>query len=231
MLIMRVPVITDTLVGKSIGFILTKEHSYFYNREKASFEKLEGLFMGPYHLVDKIIDKLLKSFLKYQESILDMEETLYANTAGKNFLNNWLVIKLEVLRIERILLKLTQTMDELLEYYKEQSDFPINNYVDIHEHIDRTTRSATLQLSKLDDLYSFYNAKSNDKMNKMIYILTIISAIFLPLNLMVGFFGMNTSGLPFAEGTNGTSIAISLMFVLGALSMAIVHFWRKKVEK
>jgi len=75
-------------------------------------------------------------------------------------------------------------------------------------------RSATLQLSKLDYLHSFYNAKSNEKMNRILYILTIISAVFLPLNLVVGFFGMNTSGLPFTQVPLGTFYAVSIMISL-----------------
>jgi len=87
-----------------------------------------------------------------------------------------------------------------------------------------------LQLSKLDYLYSFYNAKSNDKMNRMIYLLTIISAVFLPLNLVVGFFGMNTSGLPFADGKFGTYNAIMIMVSLVIITSSVVYFWRKRVE-
>jgi magnesium transporter len=92
-------------------------------------------------------------------------------------------------------------------------------------------RSATLQLSKLDYLYSFYNAKSNDKMNKMIYILTIISAIFLPLNLIVGFFGMNTTSLPFSSGNFGTHYVVTIMLSLIIITSVIVQIRRKKVER
>jgi len=214
-----------------LGFILTKEKSYFYNKEKKTFEEFSERFTGLYSMIDERIDKLLKAFIKYQETISDMEESLYSNNVDDSFLNNWLAIKLEILRIERVLLRATNTMDTFIEQYKDTAAFPINHYTDVHEHIERIMRSATLQLSKLDYLYSFYNAKSNDKINKMIYILTIISAIFLPLNLVVGFFGMNTSDLPFAQGTYGTFFVILLMLSLGIVTFSAVAFWRKKVEK
>ena len=231
MLIVRIPVISNELSAKSLGFIITKEKSYIYHKEKQRFEELTGRFEGPYKLLDKLTDKILKSFVKYQDSVADMEELLYEDSYKTDFMNTWLGLKLEILRIERILLKAERTIDNFIDYYTDVPGFPMNNYIDIHEHIERTMRSATLQLSKLDYLYSFYNAKSNDKMNKMIYILTIISAIFLPLNLVVGFFGMNTSGLPFASGTAGTYYAVFLMISLAVITSAIVQVWRKKVEK
>ncbi|QSZ41533.1 magnesium transporter [Sulfurimonas aquatica] len=231
MLILRIPVITDELNNVSLGFILTKENSYFYNIKENKFEELNGVYMGPYTLVDKVLDKLLKSFLKYAETISDMEESLYSDMADSDFLNNWLAVKLEILRIERVLLRTATTMEEFIDYNKDVDGFPMNHYVDIHEHMERTMRSAMLQLSKLDYLYSFYNAKSNDKMNKMIYILTIISAIFLPLNLLVGFFGMNTTGLPFATGEIGTYYAVSIMMSMVIITSLFVQKWRKKIER
>jgi magnesium transporter len=229
MLIIRIPVISDELDAKSLGFIITEQNSYFYNKNERTFEELQGRFEGPYNFIDKRIDRMLKSFIKYQDAVSDMEEMLYKDNISKHFIKNWLELKLDILRIERILLKVANTLNELIEYNKDVEKFPINNYVDIHEHIDRTMRSATLQLSKLDYLHSFYNVKSNDKMNRMIYVLTIISAIFLPLNLLVGFFGMNTSGLPFTSGNVGTYYAITLMFSLLIVATLLAYKWRKKV--
>lgn len=71
---------------------------------------------------------------------------------------------------------------------KKKEGFPVNHYLDLHEHCERLYRSVALQLAKLDYLYNFYNTRTNEKMNRLIFFLTIISAIFLPLNLFVGFF-------------------------------------------
>ena len=65
-------------------------------------------------------------------------------------------------------------------------------------------------------------------MNRLIYLLTIISAIFLPLNLLVGFFGMNTSDLPFAQGDGGTYKAIALMLFLLMGAVGTVWLLRKR---
>ncbi len=231
MLIIRLPVISNELSAKSLGFILTNEGSYLYNKSEKKLETLDGRFEGPYKVIDRNADKILRAFSKYQDAIADMEELLYVDKIRDDFMNRWLLLKLEILRIERILQKTLDTLNDLIEYYEHIPEFPINNYMDIHEHIERTVRSAALQLSKLDYLYSFYNAKSNDKMNRMIYILTIISAVFLPLNLVVGFFGMNTSGLPFTTGSSGTSFALMIMTSLILVTSLGVYFWRKKVEK
>lgn len=229
MLIIRIPVISNELNAKSIGFIITQQSSYYYNKNEKKFEELNDRFEGPYHFIDKLTDKMLKSFIKYQDAVSDMEEMLYKDNVNEQFIKHWLALKLDILRIERMLLRIANTLNELIDYYTNIEEFPINNYVDIHEHIDRTMRSANHQLSKLDYLHSFYNVKSNDKMNRMIYILTIISAIFLPLNLLVGFFGMNTSGLPFTSGSVGTYYAMSLMFSLFVITTLLVYKWRKKV--
>ncbi|WP_345975404.1 CorA family divalent cation transporter [Sulfurimonas sp. HSL3-7] len=231
MLIVRLPVIGKELQVISLGFVITPEKSYFYDKEEKRFKLLEERFEGPYGLIDRVTDQMLKSFTRYQDLIAAMEEKLYTDKASNDFMTEWLGLKRDILRIERVLVRALDTMKEVIDAYEEAPGFPINSYADLYEHIDRTMRSAALQLSKLDYLYNFYNIRTNEKMNRLIYTLTIISAVFLPLNLAVGFFGMNTSGLPFTGGSSGTLNAVLLMGALILMSSAIFYLWRSKVEK
>ena len=232
MLIARLPIIQDDeLEVISLGFIITDHNSYWYNPEEKRLQELEGRFIGPYNMIDILLDKLLKSFNIYQEQISDMEESLYDDTVKSDFMRQWLNLKRDIHRIERIMQRISNVMYDVIDYYKTDESFPMNHYGDIHEHCERTLRSATLQLSKLDYLYNFYNTRTNEKMNRLIFFLTIISAIFLPLNLIVGFFGMNTSGLPFTEGTSGTLNVIISLSLLGILTTLVVVLWRRKIEK
>jgi len=232
MLILRVPVIAEKLEGKSFGFVFQGENSFLYNKEEKKFEKLDDPFFGPYKIIDPITDALLKSFQNYRDVIIDMEERLYQNKNLDGFMPDWIDLKRDLLLIERILTRTSEVLLTMIRYYEETTGFPINSYIDLHEHMERILSSATHHLSKLDYLYSFYSARANDKMNKMIYILTIISAIFLPLNLLVGFFGMNTSELPFTSPeTNGTLYVELLILSLSAFTFAVALLWHRKTQK
>lgn len=204
MIIIRLPLIANTLKTNSCGFILTSDKSYFYDKKEKSFQELASRFVAPYKLLDKMISRLLKSFGKYQDRTADMEEVLYEDSSAEDFMTNCLGLKRDILRIERILQRTSEAFQEVTSHYADAENFPMNSYVDLDEHTERIQRLASLQLSKLDYIYNFYNARTNEKMNRLIYFLTIISAIFLPFNLVVGFFGMNTRGLPFSQGNYGT---------------------------
>ena len=69
-------------------------------------------------------------------------------------------------------------------------------------------------MDKLDNLYDFYRAKVDEKMNRNVYYLTLLSGIFLPLTLLTGFFGMNTGGLPWSDDPNGTWKVVAVSIVL-----------------
>ena len=232
MLIVRLPVIGEKLEAQSFGFVIEGQNSFLFNRDNKKFELLEDHFIGPYKIIDPMIDSLLKSFEKYRSMIVDMEELLYENKNIENFMADWIVLKRDILFIQRILTRTSEMLLVMVNHYRENTDFPMNHYIDIHEHMERIINSATHQLSKLDYLYNFYSARSNDKMNKMIYILTIISAVFLPLNLLVGFFGMNTSGLPFTSPEQtGTIKVVSLMFSLSILTFIAVLICHKRSQR
>lgn len=230
MLIVRLPIIKEELESVSLGFIFTSDKSYQYNIINNNLEELDNRFESPYRTIDSLLDDLVKSFSKYQDQLSDMEESLYTDSVEAHFMTQWLSLKRDILRIERIMLRTSAVMQNMIDHYESNEDFPINHYVDIHEHSERVLRSASLQLSKLDYLYSFYNTRTNEKMNRLIFILTIISAVFLPLNLLVGFFGMNTSGLPFTEGNNGTLNVIVTLGILIVITSLAVLLWRRRIE-
>lgn len=232
LLIIRMPVLGEKITGRSVGFIITAQNSFLYHREEKKFEMLEDRFIGPYKIIDDLTDELLKSFLKYQNLVVDMEELMYENKNTNTFMTDWVNLKRDLLSIQRILTRTSDMLLGMIHHYQHSADFPKNNYRDIHEHIERILNSATHQLSKLDYIYNFHGARANEKMNRMIYILTIISAVFLPLNLLVGFFGMNTSGLPFtASHSSGTLNVVFLMLALTVVTFMVMSLWRKKVQK
>ncbi|EAL7450269.1 magnesium transporter CorA family protein, partial [Campylobacter jejuni] len=84
-------------------------------------------------------------------------------------------------------------------------------------------------LTRIDTLYALTSAIKNEKMNKSIYLLSILSSIFLPLNLIVGFFGMNTNNLFFKDSPYGTLYIFSLICCI--LIVGFIFYHSKKTKE
>jgi Mg2+ and Co2+ transporter CorA len=96
---------------------------------------------------------------------------------------------------------------------------------DVLEHIERVLAHVRrLENSAETAVQMHFSAQSN-RTNSIMRTLTVLTAIFLPLNLVTGFFGMNFDALPLIHSATGFWIAAGIMLTLGiGLS---VFFWRK----
>ena len=233
MLIIRLPIMEKMHEFEmvSFGFVITDEKGYIFDKTTQLLQILPDRFKSIFETIDEKVDLLLNTFKLYQDEISKMEVKLYAQKIEKDFMSNWFRHKRDIVRIERVVSLAAGVLREFVEVYENHNDFPVNNYFDLLEHCERIHKSASLQLAKLDYIYSFYSTYTAEKMNRIIFVLTLISGIFLPLNLFVGFFGMNTSNLPFAGSENGTMRVLAIMMAVTLLSVFAVVLWKRWIEK
>ena len=62
--------------------------------------------------------------------------------------------------------------------------------------------------------------------NAIMRTLTVLTAIFLPLNLVTGFFGMNFDALPLIHSATGVWVTLGVMLAIG-VGLGL-FFWRKR---
>jgi zinc transporter len=72
-------------------------------------------------------------------------------------------------------------------------------------------------------LHEEIDSKLSSEINRHLYILSIMTALVLPPTLVTGFFGMNTSSLPFSAGSNGTGYAVAII-----VASILVAWWLLK---
>lgn len=205
----------------SYGFVLHQQKVYYYDQNAKNLLYLTDDLNGLYHFLDTKIDTLMNEIDKMQEKIVTLETKLYRQL-GSRFMEHWHAFKEELSHSERIILKAVDVLGMFITKSKSNTNFPLNEFNDLHEHLERTLRTNVSANDQLNNLYNYYTLRSNDRMNRSIYILTIVSIIFLPLNLVVGFFGMNTGGLPFQDSTMGTTYAfISMILFTAILAIAV----------
>lgn len=61
-----------------------------------------------------------------------------------------------------------------------------------------------------------------EQSNQILFVLTIVTVLALPINLVAGLFGMNVGGIPLANNPSGFWVVIGLLFVLTMLLVFIV---------
>jgi magnesium transporter len=216
-LILRLPEVQSDCVGvHSYAFVVEEDVCYLYNREAEKLEPL-GSLVQMNEFLDAITEKLIKDIQKYHYEIELLEESLYENRLSNMFMQKWLSYKKDVSLIHRLMFHAALSFEMFVTHHKRYKHFEELAYADLYEHMVRIRDLAKAAMDKLDNLYDFYRAKVDEKMNKNVYYLTIISGIFLPLTLLTGFFGMNTGGLPFTDDPNGTMKVITLSMLLELL--------------
>lgn len=188
-------------------FIITKSGEiYKYDKDFITIPDTHSL----YQQIDTIVNKSMQKVADMLSLIEQLEEDIYDT---KDIIETWFELKKDMLRMER---NLNQTLS-IHKTFMKRADFVQNDkklfmhFEDIEEHLSRMQRNCESNLLKLDGIYNLHTTLANEKMNQKIFALTILSAIFLPANLLVGFFGMNTKGLFFEENPNGTLIVTSII--------------------
>jgi len=97
---------------------------------------------------------------------------------------------------------------------------------DVLEHIERVlTHVRRLEQSAENAVQMHFSALGH-RTNDIMRTLTVLTAIFMPLNLVTGFFGMNFDALPLIHSATGVWIAIAVMTAIG-LGLGL-FFWRKR---
>ena len=97
---------------------------------------------------------------------------------------------------------------------------------DVQEHIERVAHHVRqLEHNAETAVQIHFNAQSH-RTNEIMRTLTVLTAIFLPLNLVTGFFGMNFDFLPLIHQQLGLWWVIGLMLTVAVI--LILVFWRKR---
>jgi len=97
---------------------------------------------------------------------------------------------------------------------------------DLLEHIERVVHHVRrLEQSAETAVQIHFNAQGN-RTNDIMRTLTVLTAIFLPLNLIAGIFGMNFEYIPLVHSASGFWWAMAAMGLI-AVGLALL-FWRKR---
>lgn len=173
-------------------------------------------------ILDAIVDHYINVLEEMKKNIDKMELRLMEDQLLDNK-------KLHILRKHILIMRLSTVpigklvQDILLidnEPFSEQDSY----FESLDQHIKRTLHEISVLKESIDSLYENYMMTNANDMNQIMTILTIFSAIFIPLSFAAGVFGMNFENIPglnnplaflyFIIGCGGTAVTMLSLFKL-----------------
>jgi Mg2+ and Co2+ transporter CorA len=97
---------------------------------------------------------------------------------------------------------------------------------DVLEHVERVLSHVRRLGESSETAVQMHFSALGQRTNDIMRVLTVLTAIFLPLNLITGFFGMNFDDLPLIHNATGAWVAFAVMVVIGVGLGGF--FWRKR---
>ncbi|WP_218509806.1 magnesium transporter CorA family protein [Variovorax sp. dw_308] len=97
---------------------------------------------------------------------------------------------------------------------------------DVHEHIERVLHHVRRLEQNAETAVQMHFSVQSHRTNDIMRVLTALTAVFLPLNLIAGIFGMNFEFIPLVHKADGFWIAMGAMGVIAVV--LVVVFWRKR---
>ncbi|MGO1080871.1 CorA family divalent cation transporter [Inquilinus sp. CA228] len=94
------------------------------------------------------------------------------------------------------------------------------------ERFRRAARSLDEVIDRARMLQEEIAAQRAEAMNRSLLVLAILTAVFLPMTLITGIFGMNVAGLPGLE-TPAAFLWVMLLILAAGVATLVLMFWRR----
>jgi magnesium transporter len=174
------------------------------------------------------IDRYIQRLLTLEPRLEDLERDIVARPRDE-MLAELIGYKTDLRKFRRVLRYHVQIFDDLLSddlrpaHISGQRRHEIN---DVYEHQERASSLATLYYEVATDLIDGYLSLASHRLNNIMKVLTIVTAIFVPLSFLAGIYGMNFEGMPELKSRYGYFILLGVMATLA--TTLLVVFRRKR---
>ncbi len=145
-----------------------------------------------YILLDIIVDNYFVLMMKLEESIEELEEDVMINSED-DLLKDIYYYKKELAKLRNSIIPLKEILKNLLENEKPEIK---KYYNDLYDHVYFMIDNLNVFREMINGIYEIYISNLSNRMNKIMTVLTIFSAVFIPMTFLAGVYGMNFTYIP-----------------------------------
>ena len=174
-----------------------------------------------YSIVDQMVDAHFPLLEKIEECMDDLQESIFEN-ASPEHLDELLHLKRDINVLRRHSLPQRELLNQISRGDAQfvQKDHLIY-FRDVYDHMFRISETIDIERDMMAGTMEAYLSVVANRTNEIMKVLTVFSAVMLPLTLIAGIYGMNFEYMPELHWLHGYPFALGLM----AASTAVMLLW------
>lgn len=193
--------------------------------EPRTFDK--GLGSLSPRLAKLIVNRYLDMLFDIENNLDLIEHDLLQNDPSNDQLGLLTMYKTRL----RIMSRLFDYHEQIFKQLRHNGEVTKGNYLahefnDTYEQLERASSLARMYYDLSDDLINSSISMASHRLNGIMKVLTIITAIFVPLSFLAGLYGMNFEVMPELHFEYGYYMLLGLMLLVAVSLLAIFRIKR-----
>ncbi|HET9025059.1 MAG TPA: magnesium transporter CorA family protein [Burkholderiaceae bacterium] len=191
----------------------------------------------PGELMLRMLNVMVDRYLELREPLSDRLDRWQRDLLDpRRPFSNWTALleaRMELRKLENLSEgqydALTEMRDEYLEQTPEASvsDAYLVRLNDVMEHIQRVLHHSRRLESSVESAVQLHFSANTHQTNEIVRKLTAIAAIFAPLTLISGIFGMNFRHMPLLDEIDGFWVTVGTMATVAVIML--LYFWTRRI--
>lgn len=230
---------SNTISSRNFNFIIAKnvlititleQRNSIYDIFSDWENKKNLLESGPEYIMHKIIDvetdRILPIMYRIEDQADELEEQVFSNSSKGLDINLIFMTRGNLQHIKKVIYQHIEILKSI--ELKKPTFISPESYVffrDVMDHSIKIVETADSIKELISSILEVHLTLSSRRTSEVMKILTLMTAIMLPMTLITGVFGMNFRHIPFLDSEFGFVFSMILMFVIGFL-LFIYFKWK-----
>jgi magnesium transporter len=229
----------ELIISDQITFVLSHDYLISFQEKSSDYfktireriEKNKGVIRKKstdfllFRMLESIIDNYFNVIESISDNINKIDQKIHLSD-DKSIMANIELEKRKLIELRKIAIPMRDITVQLENASTPFIHEPNQHYfVNLKFLCESVLEEIDANKQILDGLTNLYYAAQGQRMNEIMKILTVVSAIFIPLTFIAGVYGMNFVHIPELQYTYGYYVVMGGMFLMG-ISL-LVFFWKR----
>lgn len=216
-------------IGKQFIITLHHSHSVSVNAWWENLQTEDYLKNGPILLASRILktmaSRYLDVMLEFESTLTEIEDDIQTAMSDE-LLVELTSYRTRLRRLKRIFNYHEKSSLSLLKVYQknESEDEIIYHLQDVVDKNERLSSLTQMFYELTGDLLDSMLSMASHKLNDTMRVLTVITALFVPLSFIVGLYGMNFEYIPELKFKYGYFFVVGFMLTLSISLISIFKY-------